>query len=59
MNAGKVQWLVMLGVNPMYSAPADLISPPLLNEVPNKVHLGTHLDETGILSMAHQQGALS
>ena len=24
MNAGKVQWLVMLGVNPMYSAPADL-----------------------------------
>ncbi len=24
MNAGKVQWLVMLGVNPIYSAPADL-----------------------------------
>ncbi len=24
MNAGKVQWLVMLGVNPLYSAPADL-----------------------------------
>ena len=24
MNAGKVQWLVILGVNPMYSAPADL-----------------------------------
>ncbi len=22
MNAGKVQWLVILGVNPMYSAPA-------------------------------------
>ena len=22
MNAGKVQWLVMLGVNPLYSAPS-------------------------------------
>jgi len=24
MNAGKVQWLVILGVNPIYTAPADL-----------------------------------
>ena len=24
MNAGKVKWLVMLGVNPLYNAPADL-----------------------------------
>ena len=24
MNAGKVQWLVMLGANPLYNAPADL-----------------------------------
>ncbi|HSU19806.1 MAG TPA: TAT-variant-translocated molybdopterin oxidoreductase, partial [Acidobacteriaceae bacterium] len=53
MNAGKVQWLVMLGVNPMYNAPVDLDFPGAFNRVPNTVHLGQHLDETGFYSTWH------
>ncbi len=53
MNAGKVQWLVMLGVNPLYSAPADLEFAAAFNKVPNTVHLGSHVDETGALSVWH------
>ena len=34
MNAGKVQWLVMLGVNPIYNAPADLEFAAALDKVP-------------------------
>ncbi len=53
MNAGKVQWLVMLGVNPLYSAPADLNFADAFNKVPNTVHLGSHVDETGFYSTWH------
>ena len=53
MNAGKVQWLVMLGVNPLYSAPADLNFKAAFDKVPTTVHLGTHVDETGSLSIWH------
>jgi len=53
MNAGKVKWLVMLGVNPLYSAPADLEFTTAFNNVPNTVHLGSHLDETGFYSVWH------
>ena len=53
MNAGKVQWLVMLGVNPLYNAPADLEFEAAFNKVPNSVHLGSHLDETGFYSTWH------
>ena len=53
MNAGKVQWLVMLGVNPMYTAPADLEFATAFEKVPVTAHLGTHLDETGSLSTWH------
>jgi MoCo/4Fe-4S cofactor protein with predicted Tat translocation signal len=53
MNAGKVKWLVMLGVNPLYSAPADLNFEAAFNKVPVTVHLGTHLDETGSVSIWH------
>lgn len=53
MNAGKVEWLVMLGVNPIYSAPADLNFPEAFNKVPSTVHLGTHVDETGSISNWH------
>ncbi len=60
MNAGKVQWLVMLGVNPIYAAPVDLEFAAAFSKVPNTVHLGSHVDETGaICDLAHQQGALS
>jgi len=53
MNAGKVEWLVMLGVNPIYSAPADANFQEAFNKVPNTVHLGTHVDETGSISTWH------
>jgi molybdopterin-containing oxidoreductase family iron-sulfur binding subunit len=53
MNAGKVQWLVMLGVNPLYNAPVDLEFEAAFNKVPNSVHLGSHLDETGFYSTWH------
>jgi MoCo/4Fe-4S cofactor protein with predicted Tat translocation signal len=53
MNAGKVQWLVMLGVNPMYLAPTDLEFAKAFEKVGTTVHLGSHLDETGVLSTWH------
>jgi MoCo/4Fe-4S cofactor protein with predicted Tat translocation signal len=53
INAGKVQWLVMMGVNPLYSAPVDLEFEAAFNKVPNTVHLGSHVDETGAVSMWH------
>jgi molybdopterin-containing oxidoreductase family iron-sulfur binding subunit len=53
INAGKVQWLVMLGVNPLYSAPADLEFASLLEKVPYTVHLGQRQDETGFYTTWH------
>ncbi len=53
MNAGKVQWLVMLGTNPVYNAPADLEFADAMGRVPFTAHLGTHLDETGIIATWH------
>jgi molybdopterin-containing oxidoreductase family iron-sulfur binding subunit len=53
MDAGKVEWLVMLGANPLYSAPADLEFASGFDKVPNSVHLGSHLDETGAVSVWH------
>ncbi|HEX5285125.1 MAG TPA: TAT-variant-translocated molybdopterin oxidoreductase [Bryocella sp.] len=53
MNAGKVKWLVMLGVNPLYNAPVDYDFIAGFNMVPNSVHLGEYLDETGFYSTWH------
>ena len=53
MNAGEVQWLVMLGSNPIYAAPADAEFLDAFNKVPNTVHLGQHVDETGSISTWH------
>ena len=53
VKSGKVQWLVMLGVNPMYSAPWDLGFQNAFNNIPVTVHLGSHVDETGVLSNWH------
>ncbi len=53
LQAGKVQWLVMLGVNPVYNAPADLDFANLLSGVPVTVHLGNLRDETGLISTWH------
>ena len=53
MNAGKVDWLVILNANPVYSAPADLDFESALNKVGTIVHLGAHLDETGEIAHWH------
>jgi MoCo/4Fe-4S cofactor protein with predicted Tat translocation signal len=46
MEAGKVEILLILGGNPVYSAPVDLHFAELLDKVPFRVHCGPHADET-------------
>ena len=53
MNGGKVSWLVMLGTNPMYSAPSDLKFQEAFDKVPVTAHLASHVDETSALSVWH------
>lgn len=53
MNRGQVQTLVMLDVNPVYSAPADLEFADALKKVKTSIHLGYHADETALASTWH------
>jgi len=53
LNAGKVDWLVILNANPIYSAPADLEFATAFNQAKIVAHLGAHLDETGLISHWH------
>jgi MoCo/4Fe-4S cofactor protein with predicted Tat translocation signal len=46
MNAGTVSLLVILGGNPVYSAPADLKFLDAMQKVALRVHLGLYHDET-------------
>ena len=46
MDAGEVDALLILGGNPVYTAPADLRFAERLERVPLRVHLGLHFDET-------------
>ena len=48
MNAGKVDSIVILGGNPVYSAPADLDFAGALKKVPTKAYLGLFPDETSV-----------
>ena len=57
LNAGKVDWLVMLDSNPIYTAPADLDFPAAFNKANIAVHLGSHLDETGQIAHWHINSA--
>jgi molybdopterin-containing oxidoreductase family iron-sulfur binding subunit len=47
LNAGKVDWLVILNANPIYSAPADLEFAAAFEKAKTTAHLGSHVDETG------------
>jgi molybdopterin-containing oxidoreductase family iron-sulfur binding subunit len=47
MNAGKVDWLVILNANPIYNVPADLEFVAAIDKAKTVAHLGSHLDETG------------
>ena len=53
MRAGDVQLLLILGGNPVYSAPADLEFGTALTSVPFSVHLGLHHDETARTTTWH------
>src|SRR4029078_1094613 len=46
MAAGKVDLLVILGGNPVYTAPVDVPFADALNKVQLRVHLSQHDDET-------------
>ena len=46
MDAGKVDTLLMVGVNPVYDAPHDFDFVSKLRKVRNTVQLSTHFDET-------------
>ncbi len=50
MAAGKVDTLLMLGVNPVYTAPPDLHFGEALRRVPLSVSLALYADETAIAS---------
>ena len=59
MNAGSVDILVIVGGNPVYTAPADLNFADALDKVPLRIHLSPHVDETSaLLPLAHSRSAL-
>jgi len=49
MAASQVELLLILGGNPVFTAPVDLDFKSALAKVPFRVHLGSHVDETGAL----------
>jgi molybdopterin-containing oxidoreductase family iron-sulfur binding subunit len=57
LNAGKVDWLVILNANPIYDAPADLDFATAFNKANIVAHLGSHVDETGQISHWHVPAA--
>ena len=48
MNAGKVAALIIVGGNPVYTAPADLSFAGAMERVPFRVHLSMYVDETSV-----------
>jgi MoCo/4Fe-4S cofactor protein with predicted Tat translocation signal len=57
MNAGKVQWLLILSANPVYTAPVDLKFADALVKIPMSAHLGDYIDETAQLTTWHINAA--
>jgi molybdopterin-containing oxidoreductase family iron-sulfur binding subunit len=57
MAAGRVQLLLMLGTNPVYSLPAELGFAAALARVPLSVHVGLHRDESAVRATWHVPAA--
>jgi molybdopterin-containing oxidoreductase family iron-sulfur binding subunit len=57
IKAAKVDWLVILNSNPVYTAPVDLHFEEAIGNVKTTVHLGSHLNETGVVTEWHINGA--
>jgi molybdopterin-containing oxidoreductase family iron-sulfur binding subunit len=53
MNNGRVELLLVLGGNPVYTAPADLDFSAAMDQVPLRGHLGLYEDETAARSHWH------
>jgi molybdopterin-containing oxidoreductase family iron-sulfur binding subunit len=53
LNSGKVDWLVILNANSIYSAPADLEFAAAFDKAKTVAHLGSHVDETGQIAHWH------
>jgi molybdopterin-containing oxidoreductase family iron-sulfur binding subunit len=53
MNAGQVDVLVIVGGNPVYTAPVDLKFADALNKVQLRAHLSLYDDETSALCQWH------
>jgi len=53
MEAGRVELLVVLGGNPVFTAPADVPFAAALAKVPLRMHLGLYPDETAALCHWH------
>jgi len=57
LNAGKVDWLIILNANPIYNAPADLNFASVFEKAKMTAHLGSHLEETGQNAQWHVPAA--
>ncbi|MBI3211012.1 MAG: TAT-variant-translocated molybdopterin oxidoreductase [Candidatus Solibacter usitatus] len=53
MHAGKVETLIVLSGNPVYSAPPDFKFREAFLKVAHRIHLGLYMDETGVLAHWH------
>jgi molybdopterin-containing oxidoreductase family iron-sulfur binding subunit len=53
MDAGRVSFLLILGGNPVFDAPADLRFAERLQKVAMRVHLSPYNDETSVLCQWH------
>jgi len=53
IGAGQVKTLVVLGANPLYSAPADLEFAAKYKSIATTIHLGFEVDETAVASTWH------
>jgi MoCo/4Fe-4S cofactor protein with predicted Tat translocation signal len=53
LNGGKVELLLVVGANPVYTAPADFKFADALKKASLRVHMGSHNDETAELCNWH------
>src|SRR5438045_8398671 len=53
LNSGKVDLLVIIGGNPVYTAPSDLKFADALGKAQLRAHLAMHDDETSALCHWH------